>query len=84
MATFTFSEDYAGNMRETLHNHTKKPGILTNHFLTQLIIVKCSFNICSRRRAVVSCEVYNIANDAYDSLTNLPSMIIGKFLNTST
>ena len=48
------------------------------------MIVKCSFNIYSRRRAVVSCEVYNIANDAYDSLTNLPSMIIGKFFNTPT
>jgi len=32
--------------------------------------------LCSRRRAVVSCEFYNIENDEYDSLTNLPSMII--------
>ena len=32
--------------------------------------------LCSRRRAIVSCELYDIASDAHSPLTNLPSMII--------
>lgn len=32
--------------------------------------------LCSRRRVVVSCEVYDIATDTYDHLTDLPSMIL--------
>jgi hypothetical protein len=32
--------------------------------------------LCSRRRVVVSCEVYDIASDAYDHLTDLPAMIL--------
>lgn len=32
--------------------------------------------LCSRRRAVVSCEVYNIAEDEFKPLTNLPRMVI--------
>ena len=32
--------------------------------------------LCSRRRAIVSCEVYDIASDTHSPLTNLPSMII--------
>lgn len=32
--------------------------------------------LCSRRRVVVSCEVYDIATDSYDHLTDLPAMIL--------
>lgn len=32
--------------------------------------------LCSRRRALVSCEVYDVATDEYRFLTNLPYMII--------
>lgn len=32
--------------------------------------------LCSRRRVVVSCEVYDIAGDSYDHLTDLPAMIL--------
>ena len=32
--------------------------------------------LCSRRRVVVSCEVYDIAQDSYDHLTDLPAMIL--------
>ena len=32
--------------------------------------------LCSRRRVVVSCEVYDIATDTYDQLTDLPAMIL--------
>ena len=32
--------------------------------------------LCSRRRVVVSCEVYDIATDQYDHLTDLPAMIL--------
>ena len=32
--------------------------------------------LCSRRRALVACEVYNIEKDEFKSLTNLPLMII--------
>ena len=34
--------------------------------------------LCSRRRVVVSCEVYDIATDTYDQLTDLPAMILGE------
>ena len=32
--------------------------------------------LCSRRRVVVSCEVYDIDTDTYDHLTDLPAMIL--------
>ena len=32
--------------------------------------------LCSRRRVVIGCEVYDIANDSYDHLTDLPAMIL--------
>lgn len=32
--------------------------------------------LCSRRRVIVSCEVYDMATDTYDHLTDLPAMIL--------
>lgn len=32
--------------------------------------------LCSRRRVIVSCEVYEIATNTYDHLTDLPAMIL--------